>query len=211
MLALSGVPLPAAREAREQSERADQLELELRALELVEAEATRFAGDERRRAAQIAREHRRWFAPRRELLSTRNHVLQLVRVLGIEVVELAVGEPQLPEGSFVPGGGDGGGDASGGDSSGTGGIDGASGAAPTPTAPYAFESVELLGRGGALEVQVLAAVLSKLDPPLRLQALEQQAGADPVEFVLRMERFFEADVVTGADAGFGSQQAGGGR
>ena len=190
VLALGGVPVPAVRDATAQAERAAGLANELAALEQTESAARSFGSAEQRRAANIAREHRRWFAERRELLGTRNHVLQLTRVLGITVKDLQVSEPQAPS--------DSGNLASMASTASESDGSGASDSSTTPSpgivgstgGGYVSETVELSGVGGSVEVQVLAGIFPKLDPPLRLVRFEQTRDRDPCEFTMTLERFF---------------------
>jgi hypothetical protein len=214
LLLLGAVPLPCAFESRTLARRCEELSAQVARLREEEAAARAWESGDRVRAPEVHRRFRRWFSSERRLLETRNHLLGVARSLGLRVTDVQVFDGAEAGQDAIGGDGsgaavvepllegieEGGAAAAGGVAPGATGAaaqPGASGAWREPSLPIAAELVHVAGRGGFAEIALLAAMLSRLDPPLRLVTLELTGSGTARDFTLLAKRFYEAAGATG--------------
>ncbi len=193
---LAGVPMPGGRNANELEEQATELQHKLDGLQGEVARVDEWETGGRTSADRVHREFRAWFSHAAGLLETRNHLLQVVEVLGLTLTGISIAEED------VSGGGAGavamaapqvlgsGGDAM---AAIAGGVGGASGGFPVAAK---VERCRLDGTGDPTRVLLLGGMVSSLTPRLRLVSLEVSGEEDDDggrSFHLEVERYFEKE------------------
>jgi len=199
LLALGAIPLPSFRHARALESKRDEVRREVDAMLVAETAARAWEQRDRGAVEATSADYRRWFAPERRLLETRNHVLRVTRSLGIQVMQAAVSGETEPAAALVEPEWDGAPELAGETPEPERSV-----VAPAPgrfAIPATAELVQLVGRGGFAEVLLLGAMLPKLDPPLRIVSFEISGTGTWRDFTLLCERFFEQAGASGPVGG----------
>lgn len=200
LLVLCGLPMPAATQRDELREQAAELGTKLATQRAEVQEVDDYRRTQQPSAKAIHSAFRGWFARDHRLLETRNHLLQVAKVLRLELSQLAVsdeaggGQPGAPAAQVL------------GTSAGAGqGAIAETGGGGMPIA-IDVERCTLVGEGTLANVVLFVGMLTELTPRLRLVKCELRGAGETRSFEIEAERLYEAAVsVDAALAPSGSQ------
>jgi hypothetical protein len=182
---LAGVPMPAARRCNELAEKHAALELELASLRARDDELAAWEAGPKRQARAVHQAYRDWFSQEVKLLETRNHLLDVARVVGVELTNCGVSAsansdappPQLPA------------------ALGALGLPAPAGPVAPPASalsiPTTSEHCRIEGKGSLCNVVLFAALLPSLPPRIRLVSIEVSGRGATRTFQIEAERLYE--------------------